>query len=211
MAEVLPARASTGAVLPLLICGDALAVGVFRRHAQWRFIWRTLPPAMVGVIGGFYLMQKIPDAIFRPVIGWIVLSMVLLQFLHRLRPDVLQNVPHSRWFGWLMGGWSGVTTMVANAAGPVMTLYLLAVNLPKLEFVGTGAWFFFVINLFKVPFSYQQGLINGGSLAFDLVLVPGVLLGIFAGRKLIGIVPQKVFELLLLGFAALAALRLVWV
>src|SRR2546422_6974422 len=157
-----------------------------------------------------FLMQHIPDRIFRPVIGWIVLSMVILQTIHRLRPSIFQNTPHSQWFGWIMGGWSGVTTMVANAAGPVMTLYLLSVNLPKFEFVGTGAWFFLVINIFKLPFSYSLGLINGGSLTFNSVLVPSVLLGVLVGRKLIGIIPQKLFELLLLLFAAAASLRLVW-
>ena len=210
MAEVLPARESTGVVLPLLICGDVLSVASFVRHTQWHHVWRTLPPAAVGVIAGYFLMQHIPDRIFRPVIGWIVLSMVILQAIHRLRPSILLNTPHGQWFGWIMGGWSGVTTMVANAAGPVMTLYLLSVNLPKFEFVGTGAWFFLVINIFKLPFSYSLGLINGGSLTFNSVLVPSVLLGVLVGRKLIGIIPQKLFELLLLLFAAAASLRLVW-
>jgi hypothetical protein len=211
MAEVLPARESTGVVLPLLICGDVLSVFAFLPHTQWPYVRRTLPPAAAGVVLGYFLMKHIPDQVFRPLIGWIVLSMVILQALHRLRPSALQGIPHTRWFGWLMGGWSGVTTMVANAAGPVMTLYLLSVNLPKFEFVGTGAWFFLVINIFKVPFSYNLGLINQASLTFNLVLLPSVLLGVLVGRMLIGIIPQEMFELFLLFFAAAASLRLLWV
>ena len=108
-------------------------------------------------------------------------------------------------FGWLAGS----TTMIANAAGPVMTIYLLACRLPKFEFVGTAAWFFFAINLFKVPFSASLGLINGASLALNLLLAPGVIGGIFAGRWLLGKINQAVFEWLMIVFSLLGALRLV--
>ncbi|HZN59098.1 MAG TPA: sulfite exporter TauE/SafE family protein [Planctomycetota bacterium] len=209
MAEIAPARESTGLVLPLLICGDVFAVLMYRRHAQWKHIFRTLPVAMAGVVLGWIVMPRIPADSFRKVIGWILLTMIALQFLQRLRPNAFRGVLESRGFGWSMGAWSGFTTMLANAAGPVMTLYLLAVNLPKLEFVGTGAWFFLVINAFKVPFSWQLGLIGGTSLALNLVLVPAVLAGLMVGRRLIALVPQKQFEGILLVLAALASLRLV--
>src|SRR5207302_9878449 len=125
------------------------------------------------------------------------------------RPSLFTHVPHRAWFAWTIGVWSGVTTMLANAAGPIMTLYLLAVGLPKWEFVGTAAFFFLAVNLIKVPFSVSLGLINSVSLLFNVVLFPAVALGIVLGRKLIDIVPQKLFEQLVLIFAALAALRLI--
>ncbi|MEI8342166.1 MAG: sulfite exporter TauE/SafE family protein, partial [Verrucomicrobiota bacterium] len=174
MAEVMPARESTGTVLPLLICGDVFAVLVFQKHAHWQQIRRVLPPALVGIVAGYFLMQRIPGQVFKPVIGWIVLLLALLQFWRKRNPGTFQHIPHTRGFAWLMGGASGVTTMMANAAGPVMTIYLLAVSLPKMEFVGTAAWFFLIINLFKVPFSAHLGLINGSSLTFDLALAPFV-------------------------------------
>ena len=210
MAEILPARQSTGVVLPLLICGDIFAVSAFRKHAQWKYIWRLVPPALLGIVAGYFLMkQRIPNGAFRAIIGWIVLVMVGLHYLHKARPGVFERIPHTRWFAWLMGGWSGATTMVANAAGPVMTLYLLAVNLPKFEFVGTSAWFFLMINCVKVPFSYELGLINDVSLSFNAVLIPAVGLGILIGRRLIAIIPQKLFEQFALVFAAIASIRLI--
>jgi len=209
MAEVKPAYESTGIVLPLLICGDIFAVSAFRKHAKWPYIWKTLPPALVGICIGYFLMPHIPKETFRPVIGWIVLLMVMLQYLRQFRPAIFQNIPHTRWFAWLMGTWSGVTTMMANAAGPVMALYLLAVNLPKYELVGTSAWFFLIINLTKVPLSSHLGLINKESLTFNLVLVPLVLAGIFLGRMLIRHVPQKLFEQILLFSAAAVSIRLI--
>ena len=101
-----------------------------------------------------------------------------------------------------------MTTMMANAAGPLVALYFVAVGLPKFEVVGTLAWFFFIINLFKVPFSAGIGVIHGSSLAFDAMLVPAVFAGLFAGRWLIHRVPQRAFDALMLGFAGIAALRL---
>ena len=101
--------------------------------------------------------------------------------------------------------------MLANAAGPVMALYFMAINLPKYNLVGTSAWFFLLVNVSKVPFSSHLGLIDGRTLLFNLTLVPAVGLGIFLGRWLIAFVPQKLFEMLLLLFAGLAAMRLLGV
>ena len=210
MAEVMPAYESTGIVLPLLICGDIFAVATYRKHAKWSHIWKILPPAFAGICIGYFLMPKIPKETFRPVIGWIVLFMVLVQYLRQFRPATFEKIPHTRWFAWVMGAWSGVTTMMANAAGPVMALYLLAVNLPKYELVGTGAWFFLIVNIVKLPFSRHLGLIGGASLAFSITLVPFVFAGIFLGRILIRHVPQKIFEQILLLSAGAASLRLIF-
>jgi hypothetical protein len=209
MAKLFPPLQSTGILLPLLICGDMGAVVAFRQHAQWKQIWRMLPPTAIGIIAGFGLMHLIPAHGFRPVIGWVVLTMTAVQTLRRFRPALFERMPHTNAFAWTMGGTCGLTTMLANAAGPVMALYFLAIELPKLVFVGTGAWFFLIVNVFKVPFSYQLGLIHGGSLLFNLVLIPAVAAGILTGRRLIHVIPQKLFETVLLIFTAIASLNLI--
>ena len=211
MADVVPARQSTGIVLPLLICGDLLAVCFFKKHAHWKHLQGLLPPAVVGIILGFLLMRlDFSNTLFRHLIGWIVLGMILLQCLKKFLPARFEHLPHSKGFAWSMGGWAGLTTMMANAAGPVMAIYLLAVDLPKMQFVGTSAWFFLIVNLIKLPFSYQLGLIGGRSLLFNLMLAPAVALGILTGRWVLNFVPQKLFELLALVFVGIAALRLIW-
>lgn len=211
MARLFPPLESTGILLPLLIVGDVLAVAVFRKHADWKQIWKMLPPTFIGIVVGYFLMGWIPSRHFGPVIGWVVLVMVVLQILRRMRPDAYAHVPHSRGFAWGIGGWAGITTMLANAAGPVMALYLLAIDLPKYNLVGTSAWFFLLVNVSKVPFSAHLGLIDSQTLLFNLALVPAVGAGIFLGHWLIAFVPQKLFETLLLVFAALAAMRLLGV
>ena len=203
-------RESTGVVLPLLICGDLFAVWAFRRHVRWGLLVRMLPPALFGVGLGYLWMSHLSNAGFKPLIGWIVIALTAVQIWRQLRPAASQNIPHSRRFAWLMGILAGVTTMLANAAGPVMTLYFLVLQLPKLEFVSTAAWFFLVVNLSKVPLSVNLGLIHPGSLLFNAALAPLVAVGVLAGRSVIHRIEQKRFEQLLIGLTALTALHLIF-
>jgi uncharacterized membrane protein YfcA len=203
------ARASTGVVLPLLLVGDVAAVRTFHEHARWDYVRRMLPPACLGVVLAAWVMRDLDETLYRPVIGWVTLILSILQLARMYRPDWFGNVPHAWWFAWTMGILAGAATMLANAAGPVFAVYLIAVGLPKMEFVGTSAWFFFIINLFKVPFSIALGLIRGPTLMLNLILAPAVLAGVLTGRWLLERIPQRLFEHMLLAFAVLAALRLI--
>jgi len=205
------ARNSTGVVLPMLLVGDVCAVSAYHQHARWKYVRRMLPPACLGVIVGALLMRRISNDAFKPVIGWIILGLTALQVLRMHRPRWFERVPHSAWFAWSIGLLAGTTTMLANAAGPVIAVYCLALSLPKLEIVGTTAWFFFIINTFKVPFSVGLGLIRTDTLLLNAILAPAVIAGVLGGRWLVYRLPQRVFDLLLLGFAAVAALRLIGV
>jgi hypothetical protein len=121
---------------------------------------------------------------------------------------VVEEEAQGAWFAPMMGVLAGFTTLVANAAGPLMALYLLAMRLPKMEFVGTGAVFFLLLNLFKVPFMVNLGLITTDSFGVNLALAPAVWLGAWAGRKILQRINQKLFENLALGLAAVAAVKL---
>ena len=132
-----------------------------------------------------------------------------VQVARNYRPEWFGNIPHSPWFAWTIGLLAGMTTMLANAAGPIFAIYCLTVGLPKFEFVGTFAWFFLIINAFKVPFSLALGLIHGATLLLNVLLVPAIAVGLLGGRWIIRRVPQRIFDALLLAFAAVAALRLI--
>lgn len=157
MARVLPPRESTGAILPMLILADIFAVHTYRAHAKGILVLKMIPPALVGIICGWLLMPHIPTQAFGRFIGWLTLALVLLVLVQKFAPrwtNFAVEHPGIAWpFGWLAGS----TTMLANAAGPVMTVYLLACRLPKFEFVGTAAWFFFVINLSQGAFQRFTG------------------------------------------------------
>jgi uncharacterized membrane protein YfcA len=211
-AFIFGARTSTGIVLPMLIVADIFAVRAFPGHARWDYIRKMLPPAVVGIVGGFLLMGRINDEAFRQITGGIILTLAVLQATRMLRPQwFADEVPHSPIFAWAMGLFSGVMTMMANAAGPVFTIYALSVSLPKMQLVATTAWFFLIVNLLKVPLSAGLGLIDNRTLLLNASLVPAVLVGIGLGRWLTRRVSQEHFNAILLTFAALAALRLLGV
>jgi uncharacterized membrane protein YfcA len=205
------ARDSTGVVLPLLLVGDVCAVRIFHQHARWDYVRRMLPPACVGVIVAAVIMRSLSESVYKPLIGMTILILTILQIARMLRPHWFGTVPHARWFAVTIGLIAGGATMLANAAGPIIAIYCVAVALPKFELVGTTAWFFFIINAFKVPFSISLGLIRGSTLALNAILSPAVVAGIFIGRWLTAHIPQRLFDSLLLAFAAGAALRLVGV
>ena len=209
MAAAFPARQSTGILLPHLIVGDICAVQAFRRHTLWAQIGRMLPPTLLGIAAGFYLMKTIPDAAFRPILGWMLLATSSLQAARTLWPAMGGRLPHTRAFAWAMGFWAGVATMVANAAGPIMAVYLLAIALPKENLVGTSAWFFLIVNVVKLPFSGALGLLNTPSLLLDLTLCPLVLLGNWLGRRILHSIPQRAFEVILLASALAASLKMI--
>jgi uncharacterized membrane protein YfcA len=209
-AVVFHARESTGFVLPLLIVGDICAIIIYRHVVLWKVFWILLPPALAGVVIGYFLMGLISEQAFGPLIGWIIIALIALQFLRTALGEKLDHVFESRGFGLIMGVLAGITTMLANAAGPVANLYFLSVRLPKWNLIGTSAYLFFFINLSKVPFSAQLGLTNTYSLTLALALAPLVVVGFFSGRAIASYLPQKIFERFLLACTAFGALKLVW-
>ncbi len=208
MAMVLPAKQSVGALLGILILADLFAAGFHRKNAVWSHIFKLLPAALAGILLGYFLIDYISNDALKPIIGTIVLIMLGIAFWRNTRDDV--KVPESVWFGLLMGFAAGVTTMLANAAGPVMILYLIAMKLPKHEFVGTRAWFFFVVNWIKVPFSFGAGMMTLETVKFDLVMLPAIAVGAVTGIYLLKKIPQKTFKIAVQLLAAGAAVKLIF-
>jgi hypothetical protein len=211
MAEVFPARESTGIVLVMLIVGDVMAVAYYRRHANWRLLVGLLPWVLPGILLGNVALAYLNDAQMRPVLGGLVLALLVLQAARTRMGDWMENkLPHTWWFAAGIGILAGAATMLANAAGPITIMYFLAKGLPKKEFMGTGAWFYFIVNLIKVPFSAGQGLITFDHLAFNAYLVPVILAGAIAGAALLPRVPQKIFNNVVFVLAVAASLKLIF-
>lgn len=208
-ANLLPARQATGFVLPLLIFGDLVAVLAYRRHAEWKHLHRLFLWTGAGVILGTIALDRIDNHQARLLVGSLILALLALH-LWRKRPAAAAPDPSARgpWFAPTIGVLAGFTTLLANAAGPLMAIYLLAMRLPKLAFVGTSAVFFLLLNLFKVPFMLGLGLITADSFRFNLVLAPAVLAGALLGRWLLPKISQLWFERLALALGAAAGLKL---
>lgn len=209
-ANVLPARMATGVVLPLLIFADIFAFVVYRKNLEWKRVGRLLPWALGGLVLGWLALGRVDDRQTARLVGGIIAAMLGLHLWRRWQNPAAVAAHAPAWFGPMMGLLAGLTTMIANAAGPVMVLYLLAMRLGKLEFLGTGAAFFLLINWIKVPFIAQLGLINASSLTLNLWLLPAVAVGALLGRPVVERVKQHVFEQAALALTAAAAVKLLF-
>jgi len=212
-AAVLPAKASTGVLLPILIAGDVLAVLTYRRHAHWPTLWKLFPAVAAGVVAGTLFLVWADDGIVRISIGAILLMMAGVTVWRRRtadaagEPDAVTTRAgraKARSYGVL----GGFTTMVANAGGPVMSMYLLSAGFRKLGFLGTSAFFFLIVNTSKLPFSAGLGLIDADSLLLDAVLVLFVVPGAFLGRWAVNRINQRLFEQLVIAATVVGGVQL---
>ncbi|HSH09674.1 MAG TPA: sulfite exporter TauE/SafE family protein [Oceanipulchritudo sp.] len=212
-AMVFEAKASVGLLLPVLISADIVAITVYRRHADWKQLRRLLPWMFAGILVGYFLFGQMSNLVVRRLIGGIVLFMTLLQIWRSYAArtgstDLAERMPHT--IGWraVLGLLGGFATMMANAAGPVGQLYFISVGLPKMAFIGTGAWCFFIVNVFKVPLQAHLGIINLDSLQISLALAPFAMLGAWVAPKIVHLIPQKVFTFAVWFFIVLAGVKL---
>ncbi|MGQ4419076.1 sulfite exporter TauE/SafE family protein [Streptomyces sp. SAS_269] len=212
-AAILPARASTGVLLPVLIAGDVLAVLTYRRHAHWPTLWRLFPAVAAGLVAGTLFLVRADDAVVRTSIGAILLLMAGVTLWRRHRagaeaePDAV-TTRTGRMKARSYGVLGGFTTMVANAGGPVMSMYLLSAGFRKLGFLGTSAFFFLIVNVSKVPFSAGLGLIDGRSLLLDAALVVFVVPGALIGKWAVNRINQRLFEQLVIAATIVGGVQL---
>jgi len=184
MAIIFGGKASTGIVLPLLCAADIMAVRYYHRHAQWNHFWKILPWMVIGILIGVYAGKDLDEALFRKVMAVIIILTVVIMLFLEFKKNIV--IPNNRLFVATMGLVSGFTTMLGNLAGAFSNIYFLAMRLPKNDFIGTAAWVFMVINLFKVPFQviYWKN-ISLATLKTDALLLPALVVGFWAGLKIV--------------------------
>lgn len=211
-ASVLPARDSVGPILLIFLTGDVMAISMYRRIASWPHLRRIFPWAGLGVLIGVLALGRVDNEGARQLIGMLLLILVGAYFLRQRaangNPTAALPLAQYPMLVGLVGMLAGFTTMVANASGPIMIIYLLALRLPKEVFVGTTAWFFLALNLFKTPFSVGLGLINPATLRVALSVIPFVVFGAVVGRRLLATLNQRRFERIALALALIAGVRL---
>lgn len=205
-ATVLPARQSTAAILAVLVVGDVIACWHYRRDADWVLVRRLLPAVLPGLVLGTLFLGVVSDEVLRRSIGSVLLVLLALQLWVKLRRSRGGAAPHaSRWRAGAAGSGMGFATMTANAAGPVMTLYLSASGIEKRRFVGTSAWFFLIVNLCKVPFSVGLGLLHTDDVVRAGLLAPAVLAGALVGYAVVRRISQRTFDVAVLLASGVAA------
>lgn len=208
LTETFGAKEQIGIALPMLIMADITVYPAFRKYGSWKPVWPLLWPALVGVGLAIWVLNEISNETMRTAIGWIILSMVALQLIRKWKPERVSQLAHSRGFGVAAGVSGGVATMLANAAGPIMQLYLLSKNMPKMELIGVGARFFLLINILKLPLTAGLSLTTWETLKWNAVVYPVLVLAVWIGKKLLAKLPQAVFEGMIVVTAVVAGVRL---
>ena len=209
LALVYGARESTGILMPLLICGDIFAVIYYKRHVEWIYLVRLLPWMIIGVLIGVVLGKDLPEDLFRVGMALIILFSVGMMYYWEKKKN--KKVPTHWSFAASTGLLAGFSTMVGNLAGAFSNIYFLAIKLPKNEFIGTAAWLFFIINLFKVPFHiWVWETINLESLKISLTLIPAVISGLLLGVFLVKKINNDKYRKLILIFTGLGGLAILF-
>ncbi|MDO4252988.1 MAG: sulfite exporter TauE/SafE family protein [Rothia sp. (in: high G+C Gram-positive bacteria)] len=202
-AGIMPAKISTGALLLLLILGDGMALAAYRRSAHWPSLIRMIPAVLLGLALGALFLHLAQDQQVRRSIGLLLLALMLFTLLPKRKKQKPAQV-----LTWVYGSLGGFSSMLANAGGPVMSLYFLARRFDLPAFLGTAAWFFASMNLLKLPFSLSLGLINQEVILVDAVLAPLVLAGGALGYYWAARIEQEVFNKLIILLTLAGALYL---
>jgi uncharacterized protein len=205
LAMLFGSKVSTGILLPMLILGDILAVIYYKRHVDWAALARLSPYVIVGILLGVWIGRDLNEAIFKKMMACIVLSVVLTMIYLEYKP--LKSVSTSPWFSGFMGIGTGFTSMVGNQATGFATSYLMSMNLSKLHFIGTNAWLFLFVNLFKLPFHiFSWHTINTSSIGINCVLFPFQIIGFFAGVYVVKQINEARYRVIILWLTVLSAL-----
>ena len=208
LALVAGAKPSTGLILPMLCFADLLAVIYYRRTAEWKYIFRLLPYTLLGFGVALLVDSVVPTQQFRYLMGFsIVVGLAVLFYSERKKENPVYL--SAWWFAPLFGLLGGFSTMIGNAAGPIMAVYLLSMRLPKYAFVGTGAWFFLIVNHLKLPLQiWVWDNITLESLRVNLYAIPFILAGAVVGVLVVKRLPEKHFRRVIIGLTVLSTLLL---
>ena len=204
MALAFGSKESTGILLPLLVAGDLFAVIYYNRHAQWKYIFSFLPWMIFGILIGAVVGKDLPESTFKISMSVIIFATVIMMYWWDRKKS--KKVPTHWAFSGFIGTLAGITTMIGNLAGDFSNIYFLAMRLPKNEFIGTAAWLFFIVNIFKLPFHiFIWKTIGPETLLVDLKLAPGILVGLLVGVQLVKIIKDQFYRKMILILTALGA------
>ena len=212
LAAVLTPTVASAFALPLLLVGDLYALALYRSNVDWRLILRLIPGVLAGLLATAFLFSVLTATALSRILGVLILVSVILEIARKVRnlsSELPADAPLVRsvkatFFGVL----AGMTSMAANAGGTAMSLYLINMRVSTSTFMGTSAWFFFFINISKVPILINLDLLTGETLAAGVWFIPVIVAGAVAGSFIFGYMSREWFYWIALVVSAMAGLWL---
>lgn len=207
MALVLPAQVAIGMLLPMLIVGDMFAVTAhWRKWDRW-IVRLLIPGAALGTLIATLFISSVSVDTLRTTLGVLILLFVVYRLLESRILRSIEYVSHG-WHGLVAGTVAGLTSTLAHAGGPPVTIYLLMQELTPRTLVATSALFFVILNLIKLPGYLAVGLLAPTMLPQLLWTIPLILIGIWVGRRAVNRVDKRMFDAILTLLLALSGFML---
>lgn len=204
------AKYSTGIVLILLCIADFIAVVYYRKEFLWGEIRKLLPASLFGLIVGLLLGNYINDSLFKLLIGiCIIVGVGIMIWLEKTSRQKQEKLTKNKWYSPVFGFVLGFSTMIGNAAGPALSVYMLSKRLHKISFAATSAWFIMILNFTKIPLqAFVWHNLTWAGFYLNLFAIPFILLGGFIGIKIVKILPEREFRLLIMTLVVISAILL---
>lgn len=202
------AKQSTGIVLILLAMADLIAIIYYRKKLIWSEVTKLLPMALFGLIVALLYGHYIDDGTFKLIMALCILVGVgIMIWMERSDEQRREQLTQRKWYAPFFGFLMGFSTMIGNAAGPALSIYLLSRRLDKFTFVATGAWFIMILNYTKIPLQafVWDNLTWAGSV-LNLLALPFILLGGYVGIRLVKVLPEKSFKNLIMVLVVLSSI-----
>ena len=202
MANIFGAKSSTGVLLLLLIMADFFGVRYYHMHAEIRQLLKLIPSTIIGILTGVFIGDILSEAHFQLLLGAVIIIGAVMMIINF-------ETKENKLFSVIVGFLGGFITMIGNAAGPIMSIYFLSMGFNKNKFIGTVAWFFLCVNLFKVPLHiFIWKTISMEILFFDLILLPFILVGAVLGVWIVKKITERPYKIIVIGSVILSTVNL---
>lgn len=202
------AKESTGIVLILLAMADLIAIIYYRKKLIWKEVVKLLPMALLGLVVALLFGHYIDDQTFKAVMALCILIGVgIMVWMEKSDEQRREQLTQHSWYAPFFGFLMGFSTMIGNAAGPALSIYLLSRRMDKFTFVATGAWFIMILNYTKIPLQvFVWDNLSWAGIVLNFMALPFILLGGYLGIRVIKVLPDKAFKNLIMALVVLSSI-----
>lgn len=212
LASHFTAAASVGIGVLIFLYADIQATVLLYRDVDWKVLGKLLGPTVVGLAIAALIGRRLPTGVFE----WVLFSIIVVAYVGMVAQRTNRKQNHDRnvpgYVTLIAGFLSGFTSMIGNLASVFVAIYFAATGALKAQFIATSVWFFFALNLIKLPIHiWGWKTLTAEMLPKTLILIPVVSLGIWVGRVVVRRMSEKTYWRFVIVVAGMAVLRYLYV